>query len=90
MTPQLSLSHPSKQPSPVLDEYGVPSPLNKDVRYIEMKEVLEEILQSKEDVMVWLSSTGRGSSVTPISQILQGNMDAARKAVYALEYGIPS
>lgn len=73
-----------------LDEYGVPLELTNDKIYIEIKEVLEEMLQTKEAVKTWLNSSGRGSAKTPVEYILEGKLDAARRIVAALEYGILS
>jgi hypothetical protein len=73
-----------------LDEYGVPLELANDETYLEIKEILEEMLQTKEAVKTWLNSSGRGSSKTPIEYILEGKLGAARRIVAALEYGILS
>jgi hypothetical protein len=74
----------------ILDEYGVPLKLGTDKTYLEIKEILEEMLQTKEAVKTWLNSSGRGASKTPLEYILEGNLDATRRMVAALEYGIPA
>jgi hypothetical protein len=73
-----------------LDEYGLPLALSTNQTYIEIKEILEEMLQTKAAVKNWLHSSGRGSAKTPVEYILEGNLGAARRIVGALEYGIPA
>jgi hypothetical protein len=74
----------------ILDEYGVPLEIANDETYLEIKEILEEMLQTKEAVKTWLNTSGRGSAKTPMEYILEGKLGAARRIVAALEYGILS
>jgi hypothetical protein len=80
----------SSERSDELDEYGLPLELSNNETYLEIKEILEEMLQTKAAVKNWLHSSGRGSAKTPAEYILEGNLGAARRIVGALEYGIPA
>jgi hypothetical protein len=83
-------SDASATPVLELDEYGVPLKLGSDPTYLAIKEVLEEMLPTPEAVKTWLHTSRLGGSTTPLEYILEGKLDAARRMVGSLEYGIPS